>query len=180
MSSRFDIMNLTVENMSDKNGLFVRHATAIGFSVMITTLLPLILYVLLFLALDELSDPGGPLMFVLIPVENFILSICLSTLLFLPLFVLLEWLLNKWHFAMKKITRWVAGIFVGFGSFMIFIMFYGLLRNILGDPAFSLTDDEYFSIHLMLFFGSIPILLGGSLYWLALKLPHMIPSAQED
>jgi hypothetical protein len=59
-------------------------------------------------------------------------------------------------------------------------VFYGLFRNVLGDSAFPLTDDEYFNTYLLLFFGGVPVLLEGSLYWLLLKLSRVTSGVQED
>lgn len=162
--------------MINKKKLFANHFKAIVFSVIFTSILPFILYFILFLVLDENSDAGSPLMFLLIPLVNFIIALLILTIVFLPLFLLSEKLLNKWY----SILRWIAIIFLSFGIFIIFITFYGLLRNILGDLTFLLTEEEYFSVYLFLFFGSIPLLIGSPIYWLTLRKSYGVPNTREN
>lgn len=118
------------------------------------------LSILLYIALALISvDLGGPLTCIAAPFVN-----CISGALFFPISVPLErWLLEKLDWKRTRLYLTVAVTLFGIGLGLI------LLGTLLLGTSFY--DGNWRDAFLfIMFYGGIPLLLGGSLYWLILYI----------
>jgi len=155
------------------------HVFAAIYNILILTLLPIRVYVVL-LNQDKISeDPGEAILY-----TNGVLAIFLTLVFFFPLSKLLDWLFQKvrrsrQHRMNSILLSTVLLILVlglTFGSFTFatgIVLDHPLFLRIFSEQAMDPSTTRIWSLRFLLL-GGIPLLLGGTTYWLFLQMSRQV------
>lgn len=138
-------------------------------SVIFLTCLPMFLYLALIFATN---DPGGPLNLILIPCSNLFAAIVFTVIFSYPLSRLWDRLLvNASQNRQRKIVLHVLTALGGLGWVLVcggFAIAMGVVLKVpwLLQVLDTQADAVMVGLIRVLFWGGIPILIGGTTYWL--------------
>lgn len=159
------------------------HVIAAVGSVIFLTCLPIFLYfVLLFAA----NDTGGPLNLIVIPCLNFVTAILFTLIFFFPLSKLLDWLFQKGSRTKQRSRNsfYVSAVLLGLVLVLVMGGFILAVGIILQNPlVLRILDTQVNSVMVwllrVLFYGGLPVLLGGATYWFLLQTSRKVLSTRQ-
>jgi Kef-type K+ transport system membrane component KefB len=162
----------------------VAHIIASIGSVIFLTCLPIFFYFVLLFAANETRGLSN---LIVIPCLNLISAVLFTLIVFFPLSKLLDWLFQKVIQNRKRriVLLFVSIVFLGLGWVLVFGGFALAMGVVLKNPfVLQVLDTQVDSIMValirVLFYGGLPVLLGGASYWFLLQASRKILSNRNN